>query len=80
VPVSLIGASTMQKRQKFNFDFFDIEFSRAKISGFDLHAMTVTWYDGCNWHTASLLLIVIAFYLIVGGLVLIGVPMVRQNE
>jgi hypothetical protein len=42
--------------------------------------MTVTWYDGCNWHTASLLLTVIAFYLIVGGLVLVGVPMDRQIE
>jgi hypothetical protein len=46
-----------------------------RLTGFDLAQLTVTWYDGCNWHTVTVL------PLLVGGLLLaVGIVTVRRSE
>ena len=81
MPLTLFaGASTLRGCEGFNPDFLGIEFSRAEITGIDLRAMTVSWYDGCNWHTGSLLLFGITLCLVIAGLFLLVGPIVRQTK
>ena len=80
MPLTLVGASTARGCEDFNPDLLGIEFNRAEITGVDLQAMTVSWYDGCNWHTGSLLLFGITLCLVVAGLFLVVEPMVHQTK
>lgn len=52
------------------YDRFGIYPDEARLVGVDLLAASLEWYDGCNWHTQSLLPLYVGLLVVVGGVVL----------
>lgn len=54
------------------YEYFGVHPSGLRLVGVDLVAASVEWYDGCNWHTQSLLPVYVGSLLVVGGLVVLS--------
>lgn len=80
IPMTLgAGVGTLQLCRAYNPDFLTIDLSRARLLGVDLRTMTLSWYDGCNWHGSPLLPLLFALCLVMSGLLLIGRPTIRSS-
>ena len=74
------GANTLLACENFHPDLFGIEFDSFRLGQLDLQAMTLSWYDGCNWHNASLIFLFVSICIVLIGLVLIAGPTLGQND
>ena len=51
------------------YDRFGVDPSGVRLVSVDLLAASVEWYDGCNWHTQSLLPLYLGLGLVAAGVV-----------
>ena len=54
------------------YDRFGVDPSGVRLVSVDLLAASVEWYDGCNWHTQSLLPVYVGLGLVVAGIVVLS--------
>jgi hypothetical protein len=52
------------------YERFGVQPSGFRVVSVDLLAASVEWYDGCNWHTQSLVPVYVGLSLAVAGVVL----------
>ncbi len=75
------GFTTLRLCRDVEPDLLGIDFSRARLLGIDFQTITLSWYDGCNWHGTPLLPLLIALGLILGGLlVTVGVTIHKHTS
>jgi hypothetical protein len=51
------------------YERFGVHPNGVRVVSVDLLAASVEWYDGCNWHTQSLLPVYVGLALVAGGVV-----------
>ncbi|RXK49305.1 hypothetical protein [Halorientalis pallida] len=72
-----LGGSTQRRCPEVGgrvYDAIGVDPTGLRLTGFDLGQLAITWYDGCNWHTVTVL------PLLVGGLLLAsGVLTIRRG-
>jgi hypothetical protein len=54
------------------YDWFGVYPSEARIVSVDLLAASIEWYDGCNWHTQSLLPVYVGALVVLAGVVVLS--------
>lgn len=54
------------------YERFGVHPSGVRLVSVDLLAASMEWYDGCNWHTQSLLPVCVALGLVVAGVVVLS--------
>jgi hypothetical protein len=54
------------------YERFGVHPSGVRLVSVDLFAASFEWYDGCNWHTQSLLPVYVGLGLVVAGVVVLS--------
>jgi len=54
------------------YDRFGVHPSGVRLVSVDLLAASIEWYDGCNWHTQSLLPLSLGLALVAAGVVVLA--------
>jgi hypothetical protein len=49
------------------YERFGIYPNEARLASVDVLAASLEWYDGCNWHTQSLLPLSVGLFVVFGG-------------
>lgn len=51
----------------FVYDLISVQPSRMGITNIEFATATIEWYDGCNWHTQSLVPVVLGLFVSLAG-------------
>ena len=62
------------------YDLVGIHLAGASVTGVDLAAATIEWYDGCNWHTNSLVPVAVGAVAPAAGTLALRLPDAPASE